>query len=193
MGKKLDLNKYLQKTVVKRYFVKGVLQNIHGEHSERKLEKDQLVHTFPKNEKEELLVPLGGERGYIMGALRYALYDIYKDQLQNKKWEGYGMKTMLEHGVFITPKWIPVGKKISNPLDKPKKYLVQAKGKGGGTFPVYYDYVDKADFTLTIEITNSRILEDIFLSMLAHIQRLGIGPKRRGKITLVVERESNGD
>jgi len=191
--KKLDLNKYLQKTVVNKYFVKGVLQNIHGEHNERTLEKNQLIHTFPKNEKEELLVPLGGERGYIMGALRYALYDIYKDQLQNKQWKGYGMKTLLEHGVFITPKWIPVGKEISNPLDKPKKYLVQTKGKTQGVFPVYYDYVEKADFTLTIEITNSRILEDIFLSMLAHIQRLGIGPKRRGKITLVVERGSNGD
>ena len=184
----IDLNKYLQETVVRRYTVKGVLQNIHGEHSERTLGKDQLVHTFPKNEKGELLVPLGGERGYIMGALRYALYDIYKDQLQNKQWKGYGMKTMLEHGVFVTPKWITVGKKISNTLDKPKKYLVQTKGKTRGVFPVYYDYVEKSSFILTIEITNPKIPEDIFLSMLAHIQRLGIGPKRRGKINLVVER-----
>ena len=135
-----------------------------------------------------MLVPLGGERGYIMGALRYALYDIYKDKLTNKKWKGYGMKTMLEHGVFITPEWIPVGTKVSNALDKPKKYLVQTKGATRGVFPAYYDYVNKASFTLTIEITNPKIPEEVFLPMLAHIQRLGIGPKRRGKISFVVER-----
>lgn len=188
MKEKLDLDKYLQETVVRRYIVTGFLHNIHGEHNERALRKDQLVHTFPKNEKGELLVPLGGERGYVMGALRYSLYDIYKDKLQNKKWSGYGMVTMLEHGVFINPEWVSVGKKIFNSLEKPKKYLVTTKGASRGVFPVYFDYVDKAEFTLTIEITNPKIPEDVFLSILAHIQRLGIGPKRRGKITLVVER-----
>lgn len=176
----IDLVPYLKKTVVRQYFIKGTLVNIHGEHSERLL-KEQTIHTFPKDKDNNLLVPLGGERGYIMGALRYALYDLYKDKLQNKKWKGYGMVTMLEHGVFITPKWISVGKKISNLLDKPQKYLVQAKGKSRGTFPVYYDYVEKADFTLTVEITNPQIPDDIFLTMLAHVQRLGLGPKRRGK------------
>jgi hypothetical protein len=190
---KLDLNEYLQKAVVSIYIVKGTLHNIHGEHDERELDKKTTVHTFPKNDEGELLVPLGGERGYIMGALRYSLYDLYKDQLSNRRWVGYGIKTMLEHGVFIRPKWISVGKKISNLLSKPKKYLVQAKGSGGNMFPVYYDYVDKANFMLTIEITNPKIPEDIFLCMLAHIQRLGIGPKRRAKINFTVERGNNGD
>ena len=181
---KIDLKQYLQKTVIKRYFVKGTLTNIHGEHSERPLgdEKQTTVHTFPKDKEDNLLVPLGGERGYIMGALRYALYDLYKDKLKNKEWKGYGIVSMLEHGVFITPKWIAVGKKVSNSLDKPKKYLVQAKGKARGTFPIYYDFIERVNFSVTIDITNPQIPEKIFLSLLAHIQRLGIGPKRRAKI-----------
>ena len=39
MKEKLDLDKYLQETVVRRYIVTGFLHNIHGEHNERTLGK----------------------------------------------------------------------------------------------------------------------------------------------------------
>ncbi|RLI47595.1 hypothetical protein DRO69_00140 [Candidatus Bathyarchaeota archaeon] len=208
--KQINLDEYLERTVVRRYEVEGILYNIHGEHATRtqmiseivyeitdemteeeikklrksamKRERPEQVHTFPKDKDGNLLVPLGGKRGYIMGALRVALYDLYKDRLQDRRWEGYGLATNIEHGIFIYPEWVPVGKKFSNPPDQPKRYLVQTAGISKGVITVYYDYVEEAPFKITIDITNRKIPEHIFLEMLAHVQRLGIGPKGRGRI-----------
>jgi len=145
-------------------------------------EKFEEVHTFPTDEKGNLLVPLGGPRGYIMGALKAAINDLYKDKMKDKNWEGYGIKTFIEHGVFIEPSMVSVGNKLSNKRDEPLHYMVQTKGAGAGMMTTYYDVVEHADFELTIEMTNPKIPEPMFLQMLAHVQRLGIGPKGRGSI-----------
>lgn len=206
----IDLESYADKTVKRRYEIEGTLTDIHGEHARRtqmiskivydealartEEEKETMlkrsakrttpeeVHTFPKDDEGNLLVPLGGSRGYLMGALRFSVYDLYKDKLKNKSWEGYGIGTYIGHGIFISPEWVPVGKEFSNPPESPRKYMVQTKGIGGGMMDTYYDFVEETPFKLTIDITNEKIPENLFLEMLSHAQMLGIGPKRRGRI-----------
>jgi len=209
----IDLLPFMESTVKRRLIIKGVLKNIHGQHSSRKQDisgfviseetsdkqegvdeletkkrvrrktkQDEAVFTFPKNEKGNLLVPLGGRRGYIRGSLRVAMLDLYKDKLQDRNWEGYGLGTYIDQAIFITPDWTPVGKKFSNRPESPKKYLVQTAGRSRGMMTTYYDYVESSPFEITVEMTNTKIPKNIFLSMLASIQRLGIGPKGRGKI-----------
>jgi len=208
--KQICLDEYLEKSIVRRYRVQGILENILGEHDVRvqkistvvyaqmdriededleKLKKSKTVretieevHTFPRDEEGNLLIPLGGKHGYLYGALRVAMNDLFKDKLNDRKWKGYGLKTNIEHGIFITPDWIKAGKNFSNPKSKPKKFLVKTAGISQSIVNVYYDYIEKVPFELTIDITNEKIPEDIFLMMLAHVQRLGIGPKGRGRI-----------
>lgn len=144
-------------------------------------EKFEEVHTFPV-EDGNLLVPLGGPRGYIMGALKVAINDLFKDKMKDRAWEGYGIKTHIEHGIFIEPSWTSVGTEFSNKREEPLHYMVQTKGISGGMMTTYYDVVDHAEIELVIEMTNPKIPEPIFLQLLAHIQRLGIGPKGRGSI-----------
>lgn len=212
MKEEIDLSKYASKSVARRYEITGVLRNIHGEHAKRtqmvseivfdetltttesekdkeKIEKrakqrakPESVHTFPSDDDGNLLAPLGGRRGYIYGAIQVALLDLYKDKLQNRSWKGFGIGTYIKQGIFIEPEWVVVGKKFTNPPDDPKRYMVQTKGIGGGMMNTYYDFVEKTPFSFVIEMTNEKIPEDIFLSLLAHVQRLGIGPKGRGRI-----------
>ena len=148
----------------------------------KKREKDEEIHTFPKDSDGNLLVPLGGPRGYFMGALKVAANDLFKDKMKDRNWEGYGIKTNLSRGVFVEPDWISAGTVISNKPNEPVKYMVQTKGISGGMMSTYYDVIHEAPFEITIEITNKKIPEHLFLQMVAHIQRLGIGPKGRGSI-----------
>ena len=125
------LDEFLEETVVRRYEIEGVLSNILGDHATRtqmiseivydmtetmsdeeieKLRKQSLkrsrpeqIHTFPKDKDGNLLIPLGGSHGYLMGALKVALLDLFKDKLRDKKWEGYGIGTNINHGIFIKP------------------------------------------------------------------------------------------
>lgn len=179
----IDLTKYQKQTTVRKYLLHGELLNIHGEHAQRTLyesDKKYIVHTFPID-GDHLLIPLGGERGYIMGALRQALLDLYKPKLIDKTWINYGLKTKLEHGIFIQPDWTPVSAKG---LTKLKKYLVPMKGKSEYMTPIYYDILERAPFTLEITITNDSIPEEVFLALLTHLERIGIGPKRRAKLKI---------
>jgi len=209
MEKKIDIDEYLDETVVVKYRIRALLMNIHGEYARRTQDLSQIVFdtseitkeeelqkekktkktrknvvevsTFPRDEKGNLLVPIGGKHGYLYGALRVAMNDLYKDKLTDRKWRGYGLKTNIEHGIYINPEWVPIGNKVSNQLNKPKLYLTFKPNY----VEAYYDYVEKAEIEFTIELTNKKIPEDILLRMIAHIQRLGIGPKGRGKLKII--------
>ena len=108
--------------------------------------------------------------------------DLYKDKLNNRSWKGYGLKTHIEHGIYITPDWISYNGEKSNKLNDLNRYMVQTKGISARMINTYYDYNENTPFNITIEMTNDKIPEEIFLSLLAHIQRLGLGPKGRGRI-----------
>lgn len=210
--KEIDLTPYMESAVARRYEIDGVLSNIHGEHARRtqimsdvkydeaiehsvdekkKLEtraakstRPESIHTFPKDEDGNYLVPLGGNRGYFMGALRVAVKDLYKDKMQNRSWEGYGIGTYLEQGIKISPQWVSVGNKLSHELDEPVAHMVITAGMNRSMIPIYYDVVSKADVHLTIETMNEKIPENILLELAAYVQRLGLGPKGRGVLTI---------
>lgn len=133
------------------------------------------VHTFPKNEKGKIVAPLGGSRGYLMGALRAAVKTKYPASERTRRSSSvYGLGTKIDQGVFIEPDWIELGESFSNPPDKPRSYLIQRVGS-----TEYYDLVEEALFGVNIRV-ESDIAEDIILELLSFIQRLGLGPKRRG-------------
>lgn len=208
----IDLSSYEEVSVARRYEIDGILTNIHGEHAQRtqvitdivydetreytqeektKLEKKrakssrpETIHTFPKDEERNLLVPLGGNHGYFMGALRVAVKDLYKDQLKNRNWEGYGLSTMINHSFHITPEWVSVGKEFSHPPEKPMKHMVITAGISKAMMPIYYDVVARSKIHITIEQSNPKIPEKLLLQMVAYLQKLGLGPKGRGSLLI---------
>ena len=50
---------------------------------------------------------------------------------------------------------------------------------------IFYDVVAKANVHFTIDFTNDKIPEKLFLSLLAHVQLLGMGPKGRGSLRII--------
>lgn len=137
-----------------------------------------LVHTFPTNGGGKLTAPMGGSRGYLMGALRTALKSKYGGQTNKKTSPVYGYTNRLANGVFVEPSWVEVGDSFSNEPEKPTGYLIQRIGS-----TEYYDVVreTKVNFTITVM---SDFKEEILLELLALGQRLGLGPKRRGLLKI---------
>ena len=217
----IDLTQYDEQIVARRYEIVGILTNIHGEHAERtqiisgvvfdetrtltegekekieskkaKSSRPETVHTFPKDEEGFLLVPFGGMHGYVMGALRTALVDLYKDKLNDRNWKGYGLGTYVEHSFDIKPQWIRVGKNYSNPVEQPVARMVITAGISRAMMPIFYDIVNRVEINFVIEQMNTKISEDIFLPMLAYIQRLGLGPKGRGQLQITKCTKTKGD
>ncbi len=209
----IDLNQYIEPQISKRYEIIGILTNIHGEHSTRneliskivfdetkaisegekeKIEKKsakttqpEIIHTFPRNERNMLVIPWGGMYGYCMGSLRTAMTDLYKDKMINKNWEGYGIGSAINHSFNIIPQWLEVGEKFSNLPNKPIRHQVITQGIRKSMVPAYYDIITKVEIKFIIEQTNTKISEEIFLPMLAYIQRLGLGPKGRGQLQII--------
>jgi hypothetical protein len=191
----------------------AILRNIHGEHRTRiqtihqkvydvtdessekdkqktdkksmKRSRPENVHTFPLDEAGNYLVPLGGSHGYLMGALRASIADLYKDKLKDANWAGYGILGAIDHGVIVSPEWVSVGKTLEHPVEEPRSHMVQTAGINKSMMAIYYDVVAKADIHLAIDFTNEKIPENIFLSLLAHTQLLGMGPKGRGSLKIM--------
>lgn len=213
----IDLTPLLEASVVRRYELDASLRSIHGEHRTRiqtihqkvfdvtdeTTEKDKAktdkksmkrsrpenVHTFPLDEEGNYLVPMGGAHGYLMGALRASIADLYKDKLKDANWAGYGILGAIDHGVIISPELVSVGKVLEHPIEEPRSHLVMTSGINKTMITIYYDVIAKSDIHLSIDFTNEKIPENIFLSLLAHTQLLGFGPKGRGslKITKLVK------
>lgn len=186
--------------------VTAIITNLHGQYAQRtqemksvvfshedkastekeelakmaKLERSKIVvvHTFPTNGDGKLTAPIGGSRGYLMGALRTALKSKYGGQTNKKNSPVYGYTSRLANGVFVEPDWFEVGDSFSNDSDKPTGYLIQRVGS-----TEYYDVVKEAKVNFTITVM-SDFKEAILLELLALTQRLGIGPKRRGLLKI---------
>jgi len=213
----IDLTPLLEESVTRRYEMDASLRSIHGEHRTRiqtihqkvfdvtdeTTEKDKAktdkksmkrsrpenVHTFPLDEEGNYLVPMGGAHGYLMGALRASIADLFKDHLKDANWEGYGILGAIDHGVIISPEWVSVGKVLEHPTEEPRSHMVMTAGMNKSMMAIFYDVVAKSDIHITIDFTNGKIPEGIFLKLLAHTQLLGMGPKGRGslKITKLVK------
>jgi len=141
--------------------------------------KTETVRTFPRNGNSNLVIPLGGDRGYFKGALQASLVRYGTKEMQDKSSPVYGLRRKVEQSVFIQPTLIEAGDKVSNPLDTPAKFLIQR----AGMMPEYYDYINSVPFEVNLFV-ESDIGEEIILNLLAFTERLGIGPKRRGQIRI---------
>lgn len=137
------------------------------------------VHTFPKNGNDKITAPLGGNRGYIKGALITALRAKYSGGQTSKKTSPvYGYLNKLTNGLFIEPNWIELGDNYSNPDGQPAKFFITKIG-----IEEFYDTVKEEPIEFTLR-ADCDIKEDIMLGLLSFIQRLGIGPKRRGLLKI---------
>jgi len=136
------------------------------------------VRTFPRNERGQLVAPLGGDRGYLKGMLRTAAKLKFGDEWRKRTSKYYGLKSKVVDGVFIQPELVELGKEVSNPLNQPKGYLIPRVGT-----TEYYDYISKAPFEVNL-IVEGDVPEEVVLHTLATMQRLGCGPKRRGRIEI---------
>lgn len=141
------------------------------------------VKTFPKNEKGLLIAPLGGDRGYLKGMLKTAAKLKFGDAWRKRTSRYYGLKSKIVDGIFIQPDWVELGKELGNPVDQPKGYLIPRVGS-----TEYYDYIAKAPFEVNL-VVEADVEEEVILHTLATMQRIGCGPKRRGRIEITnVER-----
>lgn len=132
------------------------------------------VSTFPSNGNGKLLAPLGGSYGYIMGAMRASVTRKF-GSTKDKTNVAYGAKANLSLGTTIEPQWIDVADKISNPIDKPLEYLIINQK----VFTYYDTIAESLPFTFNI-IIESELSEEVILHLLSFIQRVGLGPKKRG-------------
>lgn len=136
------------------------------------------VHTFPKNGSGQIVAPIGGRYGYIMGALKTALSKYGTDEMKRKTSPAYGLKSKLNQGVFVEPEYIDLGNSFSNPPDQPAEFFITRIG-----VCEYFDFIREAPIKFTIRV-ESKISEDIMLELLSFIQRLGMGAKRRGLLKI---------
>jgi len=58
--------------------------------------------------------------------------------------------------------------------------------------PIYYDVATLSKVHFTIEFTNNKIPETIFLRLLEHVQTLGLGPKGRGHLKILKVMKTKG-
>jgi hypothetical protein len=131
------------------------------------------VKTFAKNGNGKIVAPFGGRYGYILGALKAATAK-YGSERAKRSSPVYGLKTKLQQGVFVEPDFIELGDTFSNPEAEPAEFFLTTVGVSE-----YFDYVKEAPVEFTVRV-EADIPENVILELLAFIQRLGMGPKRRG-------------
>jgi hypothetical protein len=151
-----------------------------GQETKGKIESI-IVKTFPRNGNGEIGIPLGGVRGYIAG--------MFRASARNHAWSskgsvGFGMLSFIDNGgIRVEPNmiWIPSDKVIMS--DVPMTYLIQRRN----VF-TYFDTLLEAPFEIKISITKrckeGQFDRKLFLTMLADLERLPVGPKRRGTMKI---------
>ena len=144
------------------------------------------VHTFPRNGGSQLIAPVGGNRGYLKGALRASLSPKYGADLAKRGSPVYGLKKRVEQGLFIEPDWLELGDSYSNPQDEPARFFLTNVG-----IYEFYDYIKELPFNIQLRV-ESVIPKEVILELLVFIQRIGIGPKRRGLIKIDKVEEITG-
>jgi len=149
----------------------------------------QNVHTFPMK-NGNYLVPMGGERGYLIGAMKRAIRTL-GGSVRSSEW--WGWQSYLGRGVIVTPHNVEVDGSIQL---KTVDHIVELEGRGNKAIFEHYDCIPEANFEVVIEAydpqglydTNEArrnvaiLTEDSIPKLLSVVQKLGISPKRRGSI-----------
>ena len=127
------------------------------------------VHAYPRNGRNQPLIPLGGPRGYVIGALVALSKDIGVQQGQLL----YGILTWLRNGgIKIEPYMIPVH---TNEISIADFWITEAKSKA------YYEQIKETEVTLTVNvIPRDGFNAELVKELLKRAEGIGISPKRRG-------------
>ena len=131
------------------------------------------AHGFPRR-NGCALIPLGGPRGYICGMFRAAC--------RTRGWNRRGSKyfgglSFIDNGGFqIAPQWVAAEKDAEI---KMRPFFVQeAKGE------IYFEYIEKVPVEFSISVMKNHLPEDMTLQLIGDLERLAIGPKRRGTLKI---------
>lgn len=195
------------------YTVKGVLENIHGDWAKREIQlngtswhvidqeegteestKGELetsldsskttetkktrtvtkdAHCFPRK-NGHITIPLGGPRGYICGMFRAAARTRGWNKQGDKYW---GALSFIDNGGFlVSPQWYEAPEGTT--VDMHPFFVKEAKGE------VFFEYAEKVPVEFTISMMKNHMPEDIALKLIGDLERLPIGPKRRGTIKI---------
>lgn len=136
------------------------------------------VHAFPTKDGH-ILIPLGGPRGYICGMFRAAARTRGWNKQGNKYW---GALSFIDNGgLLVEPQWVQ-GPTVDQVKTHPF-FVKEAKGE------VFFEYVEKAPIEFTVSVMKNALPENMTLQLLGDLERLPIGPKRRGtlKITSITK------
>lgn len=127
------------------------------------------MHAFPRNGRGQPLVPLGGVRGYIIGAL----VSISRDIGVNQGGMLRGILSWLRNGgVKITPYMVPVTAKDVTVADY---WITEAKSKA------FFEQLKEAEAEVTITvIPRDGFTAELVKELLKRAEGIGISPKRRG-------------
>lgn len=166
------------KSTISKYTKKGyqhVTQNTDGEKTDVLVRKvTRSMHAFPRDEHGRLLIPMGGVRGYVLGALRAVARNIGVKNGQPL----YGILSwMTNGGVQVSPRLVPVG--VSK-VGTSEFWITEAKSS------VFYENIPEAEVTLTFTVQpNSGFNADLIKELLKRAEGVGISPKRRGHWTIM--------
>lgn len=142
--------------------------------------REEEVSTFPRDPRGRIVAPLGGPRGYVAGALREAARIRFGAELRRRDSPAFGLLGRLQ-GVLISPDLVPLGRRPSNPPASPYRTLIVTR-RGTAMFE-FFDLVREVPVSLDLQVVN-RFPEGELLALLALAERLGIGPKRRGRLAI---------
>ena len=202
-----------EEATLANYKVKAILYNIHGDWDKKKLDVNGVIWHVKDNEQQNeetikgeqesqfsgskatetkktrivtkeahgfprrsgcAMIPLGGPRGYICGMFRAAC----RTRGWNRKGSKYfGALSFIDNGGFqITPQWVAAEKDAEI---KMRPFFVQeAKGE------IYFEYIEKVPVEFNVSVMQNHLPEDMTLQLMGDLERLAIGPKRRGTLKI---------
>jgi len=191
--KLFDINgEYAEKTVEVEDTIydvtdsKKVKKFVKDGYRERKADKDgtttdvltrkviKKVHAFPRNGINQPMIPLGGTRGYLTGALVAICKTIGNQQGQQL----FGIHSWLQNGgLKIEPYWIPSSVKDVKIADF---FVKEAKSK------VYYEQIPETtvDFDVSV-VPRDGFDAKLIKELMKRGEGIGISPKRRGRYEIV--------
>lgn len=131
------------------------------------------VHSFPRNGKNQPLIPLGSTRGYIVGTLKACARTIGVRQGGPL----YGILSWLDNGGVKIPHWIPVP---VDTISTANYFVKEAKQM------MYYEQIKEAEVTIPVQVMsrggfNAKLIQEL----LKRAAGIGISPKRRGTFEVV--------
>ena len=140
-----------------------------------------VVKTFPRNGNGDIGIPIGGVRGYISG--------MFRASARNHAWNlkgsgGRGMLTFIDNGgISVGPQMLWIPEKDVKMADNITTYLIQNRNVFTH-FDTLLEAPFEAKITVTKRCTEGKFDRVLFLSLLADLERLPVGAKRRGSMKI---------